>query len=384
MKLLILSPDSFSVFHPETSYIFGGIEVECGHHARGLSDLGAEVHVLTRDHDVVSHTVGKVHLHPLTELKGKGYWNSRNTLGGRLRFRVSGDRNKETLEQWCSSIQPDCCYVMGVSPEALKLARFAKQNGKRFVFRAAHDRDLGDETFSDAGFREWARMPKEDVIELITGADEVIAQTPVQAELLLQRFGRTSHLMFPPIALEKLQESKKEFDVLWVGRTNSFKRPEQLLQLAARLPQHTFCMVLNRVSDAEWNAIDRQKTPNITIVESVPADKMETMFRKSRLYISTSLHEGFPNTFLQSAKNGIPILSMGSDPNAILTQHGAGFLVGDDQSALEERMLKLLTDAALYAQCAAAGRAYVETFNDSRKISEQLFQILQPRNAAAR
>lgn len=381
MKLVILSPDAYSVFHTDTAYIFGGIEVETGHHARGLSQLGVEVAVLTRAQGTSAHHIEGIQLYPIQEIKGKGYWDKRTTLSGRIKYRLSGrEENAETLEQLLGVIKPDAGYVMGISREALRLARYCKSAGIPFFFRAAHDKDFGDDVGSEQAMQDWANLSMEEAREVVGLATCLISQTPFQTELFRIRFNREAELMFPPIVLEKAPVSaKKEFDVFWIGRTNSFKRPEVLSAVAAELPGRSFCMVLNKASDEEWNTVVRRLPPNVKVVESVPATEMDNYFRRSRVFLSTSLQEGFPNTFLQAGKNGIPVVSMGSDPNNMLSQHGAGFLAGDDTAAVIDRIEELLNNTLVYETCSRAAEKYVASFHDRKVISEQLFGILTRR-----
>lgn len=378
MKLLIVSPDAYSVFHTGTSFIFGGIEVETGHHAAGLTALGMDVHVCTRDQGVAAHRVNGVTLHPIAELKGKGYWEKRTSLAGKIKYRLAGDKNDgQTLEALFAQVKPDAGYIMGMSREALRLARYCKLARIPFFFRAAHDKDFGDDGGSDKAMQGWALMSMAEAREVIETATCVIAQTPFQSELYLKRFNRDSQLMFPPIVLDSDSAPvEKEYDVFWIGRTNSFKRPEIFSRIATHLKHRKFCMVLNKASDEEWNAIVSGLPSNVKVIESVPATEMDSYFRRSKVFLSTSLHEGFPNTFLQAGKNGVPVVSMGSDPNRMLSLHGAGFLVGDDQQVAQDRIEELLNSNTVYEACAAASMKYVAAFHDRNLISKQLFDIL--------
>ncbi|MDQ3111063.1 MAG: glycosyltransferase [Bacteroidota bacterium] len=380
MKLLLLSLDSYSIFHTDTKFIFGGAEIETGYHAKGLAARGINVSVVTRDHAVPKHEIEKVTLLPHPGMKGTGYWNKRKSLGGRISFRLFGDNNPfKTVDELYSDINPDAAYVMGMSHEALHLARFCKTYNKEFIFRVAHDLDLVGDEFDEEKIKKWAGISFNEVKEIIEGATIVLTQTQTQDKLLKKWFGRDGVLMFPPIDItlkEKPQE--KKYDIFWVGKNNVFKRPEKIIELARRLPQRKFCMVLNKMDEISWNRIVAEIPVNVHLEESVPADKIEKYFSSSKLFVSTSLHEGFANTFLQAGKNSVPVISMGSDPNNMLSEHNAGVLVGDDMNKLEAAVEELLNNENSYKALCKSARAYVEKFHDREKINKQFYDLLIP------
>lgn len=378
MKVLIFAPDAYSVFHPETAYIFGGIEIEAGYHARGLAQLGMEVTVAVRDQGGKAHSVNGVTLMPIPHMKGTGYWKQRTTFMGRIKHRLFGDRTAQhPLEELFRAIAPDCAYIMGMSPEALKLQRYCTANKIPFIFRVAHDSDLGNEQRDDAFMLQWARIKQEEAEEVIRGANAVIAQTPYHADVLRAIYSVEPLLIFPPLDLRVSNATpEKTHDVFWVGRTNSFKRPELLLEVARMLPEKNFCMVLNKVTEAEWQQVEAAAPANVQIIESVPPDAIEQLFASGRVFLSTSTGEGFPNTFLQAAKFSVPIVSMHSDPNGMLSVHGAGFICGEDIRATTARVQELLSDPTVYEERSRNARNYVERFNDHQQISRQYFELI--------
>lgn len=378
MKLLIFSPDSYSVFHTDTNYIFGGAEIETGYHARGLANLGVDISVITRDHAVPAHTFEKVRLYSDPEFKGTGYWNKRKTIAGRIHYRVYGDRNPyRSREELLNAINADVIYIMGISQEALRLARYAVKEKKKFIFRVAHDMDLVGDEFDEEKVKKWSGISFGEVQEVIRAADIVLTQTQVQNALLKKWFGREGELMFPPIDISVPgKTAEKKYDLFWIGKNNVFKRPEKLVELAKRLPERTFCMVFNKMEENSWNAIVKTIPENVTLIESIPADQIETVFRQSRVFVSTSLHEGFANTFLQAAKNSIPVISMGPDPNQMLSAHHTGVLAGDDMDKVVETTVKMLTDENYYRQFSESSRKYIVDFHRKETISAQFYALL--------
>jgi glycosyltransferase involved in cell wall biosynthesis len=379
MKFLIFSLDSYSVFHTDTKYIFGGAEIETGYHARGLAEKQVEVVVVTRDQGVAAHTFENILLVPHTGQKGNGYWEKRKTLKGRILYRLLGDKKaKYTDEEIVAAINPDAAYIMGISREALNLSRYCKRNGKPFIYRIAHDLDLGGENPDDEKMKKWGNYSMKEAGEIVSNASIVLTQTPYQNKLLKENFGKDGVMMFPPIGLDAdlVPSSAHLFDVLWIGKNNTFKRPEKLAELARLLPHRKFCMIFNRMEVTSWNEIVAALPDNVQVIESVPADEIEKKFRESKVFVSTSLHEGFANTFLQAAKNFVPVVSMGPDPNEMISGHGAGILVGDDMTLFAESVEELLNNNDKRLAIAMKSRTFVENHHDKNMISQQFYELL--------
>ena len=62
------------------------------------------------------------------------------------------------------------------------------------------------------------------------------------------------------------------------------------------------------------------------------------MFAQAFVFVSTSLFEGFPNTFLQAGKYGVPILSYQVDPDDFIERNNCGIVAHGDFDRLVEGM----------------------------------------------
>jgi glycosyltransferase involved in cell wall biosynthesis len=375
---LILSPDAYSIFFPRTSFVFGGIEVETGYYARGLAkDHGVDVTVVTRDQGLKARHIDCVNVIPHPLLKGPGYWDMRCSLLGRLRHRISGER-QWTANEFYSKQKPDVAYVQGMAPWTLDLARYCLHSKTPFLFRIAHDMDLGGDHPNDASMNGFAGFDLQAAREIINTATQILVQTPAQMEMLERRFNRKGVLLLNPVDERKSPEQlSKVFDVLWIGKSTTSKRPEIYLKLAEQLPHRSFCMVLNKVDLSYWDRLTAAMPVNIKLIEKISFPEVRTLFEKSRIFVSTSGSEGFANTFLQAASHGVPILSMNCDPNQMLSAHGAGVLTGPKIADLALHMEHLLSKSNIYSTFSAAARRYVSENHSAQGIVSQFYKQLK-------
>jgi glycosyltransferase involved in cell wall biosynthesis len=119
------------------------------------------------------------------------------------------------------------------------------------------------------------------------------------------------------------------------------------------------------VQDIHEECIRRAKElPNVTLLERVPFELIEGYFANARLHLNTSLFEGFPNTFLQAAKYGVPTISLQVDPGDMLSHHGCGLVCNGNFDKLETGTRDLMKDSALRDQMGQRALHYVRAHHD--------------------
>ena len=114
----------------------------------------------------------------------------------------------------------------------------------------------------------------------------------------------------------------------WVGSLKEVKRPECFLELVQRckdLPV-SFEMSGQVLSEKYEPMIEkvRQEVPNLHWNNFVPYDQIGSKFARMHLLASTSLSEGGPNVFMQAWIRGIPVISLGADPDGLLSREKLG------------------------------------------------------------
>lgn len=159
--------------------------------------------------------------------------------------------------------------------------------------------------------------------------------------------------------------------ILWVGKSDErVKRPSIVLELARQLNQFEFVIVMNRgvATTHEECLAAAKELPNVTLLERVPFSQIEAYFAAARLHLNTSDFEGFPNTFLQAAKYGVPTLSLQVDPGAMLSSHGSGVVCGGNLECLRDEICRLMEDQIAYDSCSRQALQYVSQHHDKNTI----------------
>ena len=196
----------------------------------------------------------------------------------------------------------------------------------KLLFRVAHDWDVNGR-FTQSG----------SYMGLLYGFalkrfERIVCQNEDQRRKLLQVEGLESVVIKNgfPLSREINNNISRNF-ILWIARSDSFKRPHLFLDLALRLPSEKFIMIMPGTGNLKEEILHRsKKIPNLSVIDYVPFLEIFKYFREAKCFVNTSDSEGFPNTFLQCCLNGTPILSYLVDPDKIIQEYGLGFVCHDD------------------------------------------------------
>jgi glycosyltransferase involved in cell wall biosynthesis len=304
MKILLLSAPF--------RYYKGGSELQYTIIEENLLTRGFEVFYLFRSDEPVS----EVNCHTYRYLFRKSYSRYCPTDAPKI-FRLIG------------KLRPDVIYKRGINYISATGLYYARTHGARYIQHLAIDHDAGVPRTSvsrlGAGFDLMVNR------YVINGADAIIAQAGYQDKALRESYNRTADAIIPNFVSvpEKIPARAEQVQVLWVANLKESKRPELFIQLA-RAFEHSqvrFVMIgrdpLNRWSGELKLMIE--DTANLDYRgERTLEEVIETMGR-SHVFVNTSLHEGFPNTYLQAAVNRTPIVTLSVDPDGIIEANRMGY-----------------------------------------------------------
>lgn len=225
-------------------------------------------------------------------------------------------------------------FLLGV------LALFCRIYKKQFIFGSAHDTDVIPEKLLVPNKRD-----KLLYLYGIRKATAIIVQSNHQKQLLWKNF-RLKGTVIRNFLYDEIISfpSNDRKTILWVSTIYSWKRPLQFINLAKLFPDEHFVMIGGPYSSEPklFELVTEQcsQLPNITFLGFQPLEDTERHFSQCKVFVNTSEYEGFPNTFLQAWRRGVPVITY-VDPDGIVAANGLGTVVASEE-ALQEALQDLL------------------------------------------
>jgi glycosyltransferase involved in cell wall biosynthesis len=152
-----------------------------------------------------------------------------------------------------------------------------------------------------------------------------------------------------------------------VANLKPLKQPEVFVRLASQLRELAdvrFTMVGAppgaRRRGGRWyqelvQSLDA--TPNVAHVGRKAHPEVNELLATAHVLVNTSLHEGFPNTYIQAWMREVPVVSLHIDPDGVLRREGIG-IHAQTEERLVEAVRMLVTDPAERAAYGARARQY--------------------------
>jgi glycosyltransferase involved in cell wall biosynthesis len=229
------------------------------------------------------------------------------------------------------------------------LAAFCGRRKKGQVFRLASNQDV-DPALPGIQFKRDKVLYRYGLKK----AHAVLSQHRFQQELLMRNFGVRSEvadmLVDPPE--RELPLAARDVHVLWVNNFRDLKRPDLAIDLASRMPDVRMHMVGGVLPGFErlYQAIQAraQAQHNLCFHGRTPYHDVGDLYDRARVFVNTSDIEGFPNSYLQSWRRGVPVVAF-FDPDGLIQREKLGFIVQSMQEMVDCVRLLLTDDATWYA-----------------------------------
>lgn len=311
MKICLLGLHNLSVLAPGyRNHLVGGEPVQQTLLARALAHRGHEVSMVVADYGQIDDL----------ECRGIRVFKAYRPNAGLPVLRFIHPR---WTQLWSALMRADAdlYYTSCAGMEVGLLALFCRYFGKRLVFRSASDADCDKSRL----LVEYARDRWLYGFGL-RRADAILVQSSAQAQTLLRSYGLKSRVAGMLVEVP-VRAPSQDLDVLWVGNIRSLKRPDRILELAARLPQFSFHMVGGPLpgEEALYEEVRESAAalPNLSFHGRLSYRDANAMYGRARLLVNTSDVEGFPNSYLQAWIRGVPVVTL-IDPDSVIRREGLG------------------------------------------------------------
>jgi len=274
------------------------------------------------------------------------------------------------LHRLLRQLAPDVIYQRVGCGYTGICAWYARNNAAGMIWHVAHDTDVSPQSL-DGGRNLVRRFLEKRSVEFgIRHAGSIVVQTDDQARLLQEHYGRAADRVVPNFhpAPTEIADKSGVLTVVWIANLKPWKRPEVFVRLAQALQNVAgvrFLMIGDAPTDARnarWlHPLQEQMRglSNLTFLGRCTQEEVNACLARAHVLVNTSVHEGFPNTFIQAWMREAVVVSLGVNPDRVLTEHRVGFCAADEP-ALQATVHRLLTDAALRGDVARRGREYAQ------------------------
>ena len=364
-RVCFLRMGAWPLFLERTNAVFGGAEVRAVTFAKQLAELGRHQ---------VSFAMAA---HP--QLAANSLGMRVIGLPGRRRiwqkFRSSVRRRISSHSEpfpYLKRLDADLVLCFGIHDPSPSVVAAARNQPSRTILFLTSSADVQPVQPTNAKMRRHQERQE----FAIRYADWIVVQTEFQRSKLQEHYGRPATLIRNPIDCDRQFDKQEQPNgVLWVGRADrDSKRADICLSVARQCPQHHFTLVMNDSSSADYRELADSAPSNVTLHRHVPLSQIEQLFARAAILLNTSNSEGFPNTFLQAAKYGVPILSLRVDPDGMLSRHGCGIVAGSESGVVKHLQAWRRLESELEP---GAGVRYVREHHELRACTEQLDSLIQ-------
>jgi glycosyltransferase involved in cell wall biosynthesis len=310
-KILFISYAAYPLFNENVKYPYGGAELDLYNISLALNKDKFDVHFIVADFGQKSMEMhGDISIHKSSAIKNC------NSFQGFFNF--------IKLFFLIRRINPDIYFSEAAGWLTVELIIMKILLRKKFVFRSSHIRNINGHLDTRPCGKFFRKLISNiDCFILQNKEDEKIFKKNYSYERELQTIRNLQNI--PP----KNRMSFSERDaILWIGRSEKIKNPELFLNLAKRMSDKNFLMIMPNTNPEIFNSIfEKSKTiSNLKIIAGVNSSKIIDFFKKALYFVSTSESEGFPNVILEAMKTGTPVISYFLDYDKIIQENNCGLI----------------------------------------------------------
>jgi glycosyltransferase involved in cell wall biosynthesis len=291
-----------------------------------------------------------------------------------------------SLYRTLRAIGPDVIYQRVACAYTGICALYSRRHHVPMIWHVASDSDVAPSLLEPVRNFVRRRLETWGVAYGVRNASRIVVQTRRQNELLQENYGRRADAQianFHPPAAELIDKSGP-LTVIWIANLKQLKRPDVFARLAERFrqrPDVRFIMVgapAPAIGDQRWRISLMQSianTKNLDYVGQKTHAEVNRLLARSHVFVNTSTHEGFPNTFVQAWMRGVAVLSQSVDPDGVLERERVG-IAAHTEAGLETALRRLIDDPQLLAGYATRGREHAAAHH-SLANTAQLLELIR-------
>lgn len=358
MKICFISQYIYPLFNSRINKSSGGSEQQIFLLSKQLSRLSHEVTLITGDY-------GQNKIEKIEDI------NIRKFSPSHANIPIDYLKASFSLIKNIIETRADVYIQRAAGPETGIVCLITKLLHKRFIYMTAHEIDCSGEYIKKNGLL--GQLYKYGLLN----ANIIVAQTGEQKRLLKENYNINAKIINNSVNIIKLKPKKRKY-VLWVARLEKWKRPEAIIKLAKDFPREAFLIVGPSSSDISYakNISESiSNIQNITYMSFVSRSEILDYYSKAKVFINTSLYEGFPNTFLEAGVSKTPIISMKVNPDNIFDK--CGLCSNDSYILLKDQLKRLLRDQSTRDTITSNMYKYTKTNHDINKNVVKLLKILK-------
>jgi glycosyltransferase involved in cell wall biosynthesis len=262
----------------------------------------------------------------------------------------------------CIIYQRVACAYTGIC------AFYSQRHATPLLWHVAHDTEVTPQLLGKGRNVVRLRLEKLAVEYGVKHATRIVVQTRHQAQLLQKNYARAADTVVPnfhPPVAETLDKSGP-LTVIWIANLKPWKQPEVFVRLANSLSSYSEVRFVIVGAPAPISGNERwrqalmqgiQNASNLQYVGQKSHAEVNELLACAHIFVNTSVHEGFPNTFIQAWLRDVVVVSLQVDPDHLLEHRGVG-IIAHSEAGLVSAVRKLIDSPDARAAYQERGRAY--------------------------
>lgn len=286
--------------------------------------------------------------------------------------------------------RPDVVLQFVASAYTGIAAAYCRANQIPMVWFVASDSDLG--RAADIGVSSPARHLDRAIFRFgARNATHVVVQNGYQASQLRKLYGKETlgvlYSYHEPLQRDAVKG--RDFTVVWVGNLKPLKRPELFLELAKETIGHGIrYKMIGRSDQSPWCKQvlrEAQAIDGFEYLGELELEEVNEVMEAAHVLVNTSTHEGLPNTFVQAWLREVPSVTMGVDPDGIVSNHGVG-RVARNVGEVKQIVLSLQACPQLRRQLGFNARTFAEqhcSMQNAARLAELIKEIADGKSVSS-